>query len=177
MLWNMENQRPNFFPGTVINYQNNEVTVEDKPVIEDTSLLAHNANILASQYEIVRNILRQLPMKELINCCTVCKLWRDIVDIVRKEGSRYDSTSFFWKGAPTDVSYYSQYPLFQSPPHKQVRVYVLQIVFTLLCTDVQWAGQGDGGDYGQAPHGHGAGLRGHWPQCPGNTRLSLVRWS
>ena len=56
----MENQRPNFFPGTVINYQNNELKLEDKPVIEDTSLLAHNANILASQYEIVRNILIRL---------------------------------------------------------------------------------------------------------------------
>ena len=133
----MENQRPNFFPGTVINYQNNELKLEDKPVIEDTSLLAHNANILASQYEIVRNILRQLPMKELLNCCTVCKLWRDIVDIVRKESSRYDSTSFFWKGAPTDVSYYSQYPLFQSPQHKQVRLSVIQIVLTLLSPDVQ----------------------------------------
>lgn len=117
----MENPRPNFFPGTVINYQNNELTLDAKPVIEDTSYLTQNANILASQYAIVRNILRQLPMKDLLNCCTVCKLWRDIVDIVKKESSRYDSTSFFWKGTPTDVSYYSQYPLFQSPQHKQVR--------------------------------------------------------
>ena len=128
----MENPRPNFFPGTVINYQNNELTLDNKPVIEETSNFAENANILASQYEIVRNILRLLPMKDLLNCCMVCKLWRDIVDIVKKEGCRYDSTSFFWKGTPTDVSYYSQYPLFQSPQHKQVRLHYnkLSIVFT-----------------------------------------------
>lgn len=94
--------------------------MDAKHVIEDTSDLMHNANILASQYAIVRNILRQLPMKDLLICCTVCKLWRDIVDIVKKESSRYDSASFFWKGTPTDVSYYSQYPLFQSPQHKQM---------------------------------------------------------
>ena len=120
----MEHPRPNFFPGTVINYHNNELTVKDKPVADEASLesnLARNGNILANQYEIVRTILGQLPMRDLLKCCTVCKLWSDIVDIVKKESSRYDSTTFFWKGDRTDVTYYSQYPLFQSPQHKQVR--------------------------------------------------------
>ena len=120
----MEHPRPNLFSGTVINYHNNELTVKDKPVTDEASLesnLARNGNILANQYEIVRTILGQLPMRDLLKCCTVCKLWSDIVDIVKKESSRYDSTTFFWKGDPTDVTYYSQYPLFQSPQHKQVR--------------------------------------------------------
>ena len=133
----MENQRPNFFPGTIINYQNNELTLDDKLVKEDTTNLAENANILASQYEIVRNILRQLPMKDLLTCCRVCKLWKDIVDIVKKEASRFNSTTFFWQGTPTDVSYYSQYPLFQSPHHKQVRLYSTLCDVTPSSSDVQ----------------------------------------
>ena len=82
--------------------------------------LGQNGNILANQYEIVRRIMRHLAMRDLSACCQVCKLWNEIGLLVKRESWRYEATSLFWSGDRTDVSYYSQYPVFQSPHHHQM---------------------------------------------------------
>ena len=82
--------------------------------------LGQNGNILANQYEIVRRMMRHLAMRDLSACCQVCKLWNDIGLMVKREKWRYQSTSLFWSGERSDVSYYSQYPVFQSPHHHQM---------------------------------------------------------
>ena len=97
--------------------------------------LIQNGNILASQYEIVRRMFRHLSMKDLSTCCKVtlplrisdpplssqvCRLWNEIGTMVKKEPCRYDATTMFWQGECSDVSYYSQYPLFKSPHHQQM---------------------------------------------------------
>ena len=82
--------------------------------------LGQNGNILANQYEIVRRMMRHLAMRDLSACCQVCKLWNEIGLLVKRESWRYEATSLFWSGDRTDVSYYSQYPVFQSPHHHQM---------------------------------------------------------
>ena len=82
--------------------------------------LGQNGNILANQYEIVRRIMRHLAMRDLSACCQVCRLWNDIGLLVKRESWRYEATSLFWSGERSDVSYYSQYPVFQSPHHHQM---------------------------------------------------------
>jgi len=82
--------------------------------------LIQNGNILAHQYEIVRRMLRYLPMRDLLTCCQVCKLWNEIGLLVKRETTRYEAATMFWSGECTDVSYYSSYPLFQSPHHHQM---------------------------------------------------------
>jgi len=82
--------------------------------------LVQNGNILASQYEIVRRMLRYLPMRDLTACCQVCKLWNEIGLMVKREACRYNATTLFWEGECSDVSYYSVYPLFQSPHHQEM---------------------------------------------------------
>jgi len=121
----MENhpQVPNFFPGIVINYDD-ELCVKETEKTKDENLennIGQNGNIVANQYELVRNILLHLPMKDLMTCCKVCKLWHDIGNLVMKEKSKFDSQSFYWcKDEPADVSFYSQFSLFQSPHHKEM---------------------------------------------------------
>ena len=138
----MEHHKPNFFPHTVIEIQNDELKLkEDGSNIQNN--VGQNGNILANQYELVRNILRHLSMRDLLRCCKVvitiigfdisltyqiiyffplkvCRLWRDIGSLVKKEKQMYNSESFFWSAERADVSYYSQYPLFHSPHHQQV---------------------------------------------------------
>ena len=122
----MEHKKPNLFPRTIFlkDFENNGVEAQDSANDQELcsveSNISQNGNILANQYELVRNILRNLPMKDLLNCCKVSKLWRDIGVLVRKENCKYNSKSFFWSAAPADVSFYSQYPLFMSPHHKKV---------------------------------------------------------
>ena len=82
--------------------------------------LGQNGNILANQYEIVRRMLRYLAMRDLSACCQVCKLWNEIGLLVKKDRWRYQATSLFWSAEASDVSYYSQYPVFQSPHHHQM---------------------------------------------------------
>ena len=72
----MENhpQVPNFFPGIVINYDD-ELCVKETEKTKDDNLennIGQNGNIVANQYELVRNILLHLPMKDLMTCCKVC---------------------------------------------------------------------------------------------------------
>ena len=82
--------------------------------------LGQNGNIVANQYEIVRRMLRYLAMRDLSACCQVCKLWNEIGLLVKRESGRFAATSLFWSGEKSDVSYYSQYPVFQSPHHHQM---------------------------------------------------------
>ena len=66
----MEHHKPNFFPHTVIEIQNDELKLkEDGSNIQNN--VGQNGNILANQYELVRNILRHLPMRDLLRCCKV----------------------------------------------------------------------------------------------------------
>ena len=50
----------------------------------------------------------------------MCKLWNEIGLLVKRETTRYEAATMFWSGECTDVSYYSSYPLFQSPHHHQM---------------------------------------------------------
>ena len=66
----MEHHKPNFFPHTVIEIQNDELKLkEDGSNIQNN--VGQNGNILANQYELVRNILRHLSMRDLLRCCKV----------------------------------------------------------------------------------------------------------
>ena len=60
---------------TVITYEGNDFKICQKeeegslPLEQDN--VGQNGNILANQFELVRNILRFLSMKELLNCSKV----------------------------------------------------------------------------------------------------------
>jgi hypothetical protein len=77
-------------------------------------------SLLANQYEIVRTIFSYLPMRDLESCEKVCVLWQKVQKICLRQRMRYNSASFYWSGRCADVSYYSKYPLFQSPHHIQL---------------------------------------------------------
>ena len=54
----------------MIEIQNDELKLkEDGSNIQNN--VGQNGNILANQYELVRNILRHLPMRDLLRCCKV----------------------------------------------------------------------------------------------------------
>lgn len=90
-----------------------------KNSICDANIL-RNGSLLANQYELVRTIFSYLPMKDLESCSQVCSLWQKVQKICLKQRMRYNSASFYWCGRRADVSYYSKYPLFQSPHHHQL---------------------------------------------------------
>ena len=71
----MEHKKPNIFPRTIFlkDFENNGVVLQDsepEPCSVESNI-SQNGNIVANQYELVKNILRNLPMKDLLNCCKV----------------------------------------------------------------------------------------------------------
>ena len=64
--------------------------------------------------------LSLLKTLSLMLLTQVCKLWNEIGLLVKREACRFDASSMFWSEDCTDVSYYSSYPLFQSPHHQQM---------------------------------------------------------
>lgn len=74
-------------------------------------------DILVNQYELIRTIFSYLPMKDLKICSEVSPLWLKTSKIVQKDRSRFQPASFFWSGNTSNVDYYSNYPLFESPQH------------------------------------------------------------
>jgi len=87
---------------------------------QEEEVVADRALVVAGQYELVRTIFAYLPWRDLETASKVCKLWREVFAISIKERWRYNSVSFYWEGKKADMSYYSKYPLFQSPHHAQL---------------------------------------------------------
>ena len=79
----MEHKKPNIFPRTIFlkDFENNGVVLQDSENQPEPgpieSNISQNGNIVANQYELVKNILRNLPMKDLLNCCKVIIMIRD----------------------------------------------------------------------------------------------------
>jgi len=97
-----------------------KLVVMEGGVSRDIEELEDRGKVVASQYALVRAIFSYLPWKDLETTAKVCKLWQEVFAICVKERRRYDSVSFYWEGRKADVSYYSKYPLFQSPHHSQL---------------------------------------------------------
>jgi len=74
-------------------------------------------NILVNQYALIRTIFQYLSMKDLKMCSEVSPLWLKTSNIVQQDRSRFRPASFFWSGDTSNVDYYSNYPLFESPHH------------------------------------------------------------
>ena len=69
----------------------------------------------------VRTILSLVPMRDLLACGRVCRLWREVQLLTMRHRRRYDASCFHWAGkAAADVSFYSAHPLFQSPHHREM---------------------------------------------------------
>lgn len=90
------------------------------------------ASILVNQYEIIRTIFSYLPMKDLKSCSEVSPLWLKTSNIVQKDKSRFQPASFFWSGNTSDVDYYSNYPLFESPHHVSLHQDMAQFADSLM---------------------------------------------
>ena len=103
---------------------------DNQPIVHPN--LVANGNILANQYEIVRRILRYLPMRDLSTCCQVCKPWNEIGLLVKREACRFEACSMFRSGECSDVSYYSSYPLFESPHHHQMNTKMEALMSDLM---------------------------------------------
>lgn len=92
---------------------------QDSPRLDGN--LGQNGVVLANQYELVRTILSLVPMRDLLACGRVCRLWREVQLLTMRHRRRYDASCFYWAGkAAADVSFYSAHPLFQSPHHREM---------------------------------------------------------
>lgn len=63
----------------------------------------NRADIVASQYELVKRILGPLPDSSLDACAEVNKIWSDAVKVERHSQRRKTIKMFSWKGKAQSI--------------------------------------------------------------------------